>query len=176
IDDQLNEEAEKLNAVLLIVGSRADHDRGIFGSSTTSIVQHATHPVLAVPEGYTCTAPRVAVLATDLSPMSEGVLSNLRSIVHALSLELHLVHVVAEDRGESHEELMNSLGSLRADFKTIISKDLSDGIEAYTKELSADLVITLPHSRSWLEGLFMKKHTKELVTELHLPLLCIPEG
>lgn len=176
IADQLNEEVEKLEPFLLIVGLREGRQSGMmFGSNTASIVKHCSWPVLSVPENFGVKAPKIAILATDLTPINGPVLETLRSFVQELQLELHLVHVVQSDRGESHEEVMKSLGSLQADFKTIINRDLSDGIDAYIQELNADLVITLPHAHSWLEGLFIKKHTKELVNELRIPLLCIPE-
>jgi nucleotide-binding universal stress UspA family protein len=176
IADQLNDQTASLDPILMIVGSRENKEGGVmFGSNTAMIVKHCNRPVLSVPENCSSQPPRIAVLATDLTPIHASALESLRNLVQALQLELHLVHVVETDRGESHEEVMTSLGSLQADFKTVINKDLSDGIEAYTKQVNADLVITLPHSHSWLESLFMKKHTKELVNELHLPLLCIPE-
>lgn len=175
IADQLNEEIDLLDPILLIVGSRERESGMILGSSTSQIVKHCNRPVLSVPENSVTQPPRVAVLATDLTPISGVALESLKTITEALQLQLHLVHVVESDTGESANEVMDSLGSLQADLKTVINKDLSDGIAAYANEVKADLVITLPHSHSWLEGLFMKKHTKELVNELNIPLLCIPE-
>ena len=174
--DQLNEQTVALDPILLVVGSRENKERGVmFGSNTSTIVKHSDRPVLSVPENSALQPPTIAVLATDLTPIHGSVLEVLSTLVNALQLELHLVHVVQTDRGESHDEVMNSLGSLQADFKTVVNSDLSEGIEDYTKQVKADLVITLPHSHSWLESLFIKKHTKELVNELHIPLLCIPE-
>ncbi len=175
--DQINEECEKIDPLLIIVGSRESQQTGLFGSTTTAIVKDCAYPVLCVPANFRSARPSKAILATDLSPISAKAAGHLRSIVAALQLELHLLHVVKKEEGKiREEEVKNSLGDIRADVTTIVSDDLTEGIEIHAEELGADLVITVPHSYSWLDSLFVKRHTRDLVTSLRIPLLCIPEA
>ncbi len=171
---QLNEVAGDMEPLLVVIGSK-EKPLILFGSTSTAIVKNCIHPVLSIPESYAYSTPKVAILATDLSPISGPVLQRLQEIVNSFQLEMHVVHVTNSEEVRSHEEVMQNISELGGDFKTIINNDLSEGIEDYTRQLNADLVITFPHSHTWLQDLFRKKHTKELVTELSLPLLCIPE-
>jgi nucleotide-binding universal stress UspA family protein len=174
--EQLNEEAEKCQPLLIVVGSRErKHQNAWLGNTTASILNDLSFPVLAIPEGAETRLPKNAILATDLTPVPSSVVEHIREIKRALDLDLHLVHVATKESEETAENIPESLSALSADFKTVINNDLSEGIESYTNQFGADLVITLPHSHSWLESLFVKKHTKDLVSHLHLPLLCIPE-
>src|SRR5688572_4898350 len=75
-----NELAEEASPFLIVIGSRKKHEGDLFGNTTSDVVTHSKFPVLSVPEHTDLNSPGIALLATDLSPLAEGLAAKLRGI------------------------------------------------------------------------------------------------
>jgi nucleotide-binding universal stress UspA family protein len=103
IDLHLEQLTRKLEADLLVIGSHqrnlSDH---VWQSSVSrTILQEATCNVLCVPERFlpvrTGSVPRVVVVPTDFSPLSDRAIGVAASLL-GLGGVLHIVHVANDAR------------------------------------------------------------------------------
>jgi K+-sensing histidine kinase KdpD len=105
----------------------------------------------------------------------------IKQIVKTFHAELHVLNVDYEDRqfkGEQVEEsflLHSMLEDLNPQYHFIDNQDVEDGINEFADKNNLDLLITIPKKHKLLEGLFKKSHTRKLVFDSHVPILCVHE-
>ena len=69
----------------------------------------------------------------------------------------------------------NLLADLEPVYATIKNNEFVHGIEQYVRAHSIDMLMILPHKHSFVERLFFKTHTAELIEKLQVPIVCITE-
>ena len=60
-----------------------------------------------------------------------------------------------------------------ATYHSLKEDDVAKGIHHFVEQNSIDLVLILPHKHNLFERVFFKGHTKELINEMPVPVLCI---
>lgn len=93
--------------------------------------------------------------------------------------ELHVLHVDYKQRNftpDVPEQTLNLdmlLSGMNATYDFIENKDVNEGINDFAEKNNIDLIITLPQKRSFLERLFEKSLTRELLHLTRIPVMCI---
>jgi K+-sensing histidine kinase KdpD len=103
----------------------------------------------------------------------------IRKLINTFNAELYVLNVDFEKQNFSSstpEEYINldtMLAGLNPIYENIENKDVDQGISEFAEKNNLDLVITLPKKHSFLEKVFEKSHTRDLIHHTNIPLLCL---
>jgi nucleotide-binding universal stress UspA family protein len=172
---ELRDVCEKTNPFFIAAGKHGASgvERFLFGSTSLSIIRHATYPVIVVPDHSNHFQIKTAALAIDES-IEKLEIRKIKSIVQELKIQLHIIHV-KQEKGASLE-VKDLLTELNSNCETIYDHEFVHGIESYVRENNIDLLIIHPHRHNLVEQLFFKTHTKELLKKISIPLMCINDN
>lgn len=172
---ELEDVCEKTNPIVIVIGKHGASgvQRILFGSTSLSIIQHASYPVIAVPDNWQKQEAQIAALAIDES-VEKLEIQKIRAIVQELKIQLRIIHVKQEKTASLPvKSLVNELNS---NCETIYSHEFVHGIESYIRQNNVDLLIIHPHKHNLVERLFFRTHTKELLRKISIPIMCINEN
>jgi nucleotide-binding universal stress UspA family protein len=176
IEEEIRAVSREVSPIMIIVGSQ--HTEGIerlfIENSALSIIRKSKVPVLAIPLEAKVSSLRNMALATDLKGMKHFPFTRITEIQKALQCTLFAVHVHSGD--EQHtDERQQIRSALGVDCDIVQADHYTEGLNRYISEKSIDVLAVIPHRHSFFERLFTKTHTPDLVENLSIPVLCIPE-
>jgi nucleotide-binding universal stress UspA family protein len=105
----------------------------------------------------------------------------IKNMVKEFKAELHVINIDHEGKNlkpETQEEslmLHTLLQDLNQNYHFIDHADVEDGINEFVDKNNIDLLIAIPKKHKLLDGLFKKSSTKKLVTQSHVPVMCVHE-
>ena len=170
---EINDACEKRDVVALVTGTKdlSGIESFLIGSTTTSLVKHCEHPVIAVPEKSAVKLPAKIALAVDLDHRDEIPVEKINVLVAALQAELHVVHVEEDGRRLTDADLPAGLSITTS--HSLKEHDVTEGLQHFTDQHNIDMVMVLPHKHSLYERLFFKGHTKGLINAMPVPVVCV---
>ncbi|GAA4338621.1 universal stress protein [Flaviaesturariibacter amylovorans] len=178
VSNSLLDAVEPLKPLCLVLGTHPRHGfTETFDSRGLDLLRMASFPLLTVPQGYSGAAPTQAALAVDGRSIAPAQLATVRRLATTLGLQLDIVHVQTGD-GEhpSCQELLQQLSGLPVHLHTVRNDDVTEGLHSFLQQSGAQLLLQLPHHHNFWERLFGKQHTADIVSEINVPVLVIPEG
>jgi nucleotide-binding universal stress UspA family protein len=182
VADEVNKLAKTLQPFAIVMGSRGVTGAGRFflGSNSLAIINKLNTPVIIIPPGLQFKSFKKIGLATDFREVVDRTpVIPIRALVNFFNAELHVLNVDYERKHfkpETPQESLNLdmlLSGMNPVYDFIESKDIDDGINSFAERNNLDLIITLPQKHSFLESLFEKSVTRELIHHTHIPLMCI---
>lgn len=185
IVDELEEVCKHMDPFAVIMGTKGTSgvERMLFGSTTLTAIRHLKSPVIVVPPGkeYGAGIKKIG-FACDFNKVVENTpVQFIRNMVKEFGAELHVLNVDYEQRHfkptTPEESLMlhTLLEDLDPQYHFINHKDVEDGINEFAETNNIDLLITIPKKHGLLDSLFKHSSTKELVTQSHVPVMCVHE-
>jgi len=185
IVDEVGEVCKKIEPFAVIMGTKGTSgvERMLFGSTTLNAIRHLKWPVIVVPPGKEYgTGIKKIGFACDFNKVVESTpVQFIKNMVKEFGAELHVLNVDHENRRfkpETPEEslmLQTLLEDLDPQYHFINNKDVEDGINEFADSNNIDLLITIPKKHGLLENLFKHSSTKELITQSHVPVMCVHE-
>lgn len=183
--DAINTVANEKQVDFIIAGMKGSgkNIKKIFGSTATSLLSRSNVPVIVVPEEAKFCGPKTILYASD--NMLDGVtdhLDQIRSISDAFKSKLYVVRVVRDEYAEIFERLQTpgnmtpELKKLNISFEYPIDNDIRHALNGFITKHHVDMVVMMPHRHEWLERLFKKSETKNMLFHTQVPILIIPEG
>ena len=182
----VGEEIKKLTKTLqpfaVVMGSRGVTGTGKFflGSNSLSVINNTTTPVIVVPPGGRFVPYKKIGLTTDFKDVVDKTpVVPVRALVNFFNAELHVLHVDYKQRNFNPgvpQETLNLdmlLSGMNPTYDFIENKHVNEGINEFAEKNNIDLIITLPQKHSFLESLFEKSLTRELLHHTHIPVMCI---
>ena len=182
----VGEEIKKLTKTLqpfaVVMGSRGVTGAGKFflGSNSLSVINTTTTPVIVVPPGGRFVPYKKIGLTTDFKEVVDKTpVVPIRALVNFFNAELHVLHVDYKQRNFNPgvpEQTLNLdmlLSGMNPTYDFIENKNVNEGINEFAEKNNIDLIITLPQKHSFLESLFEKSLTRELLHHTHIPVMCI---
>lgn len=175
VNDEINLFCKEVPVWALVMGTHhyTGLEKALFGRTTVSVVRHCRYPVITVPETFTRTELRKIVFATDLEPVEPTTAEQITDIVRRLGAALDIVHVGVDEEELAPETFLQSFRSLSPAYHSVRHENVTKGLQEYSTNAGADLIISLPHPHSMLETFLFKVHTKDFVDKLNVPLLFI---
>lgn len=182
VADEINKIAKTLQPFSIVIGSRGVTGAGRFflGSNTLAVMNKTATPVLVVPPGAKFSPYKKIGLTTDFKEVVDKTpVVPIRALVNFFNAELHVLHVDYHQRNfrpDTPEQTLNIdmlLSGMNPTYDFIENKNVNEGINDFAEKNNIDLVITLPQKHSFLESLFEKSVTRELLHHTHVPVLCI---
>lgn len=167
-------------AVVMGTTGHSSLDRILFGSTTLTAIRHLTWPVICVPKGWEYGAGIKKIgFACDLKQVEETTpFAAIISLVTELGAELHILNVEEASSANLPEQtalLGTALKDLDPQFHFIAHQDIEDGINDFAEKNNLDMVIAIPKKHKLLDGLFKSSSTRQLVTQSHIPVVCVHE-
>jgi len=185
VSDELKDVCNHIQPFAVIMGTRGTSgvERILFGSTTLTAIRHLTWPVIVVPPGKEYgTGIKKIGFACDFDKVVETTpIQFIKKMVKEFGAELHVLNVDYESRHfkpETPEEslmLHTLLEDLNPNYHFINHVDIEDGINEFVEENNIDLLITIPKKHKLLDSLFKHSSTKQLVTQSHVPVMCVHE-
>lgn len=180
------EEVEKIAKTLqpfsIVMGSRGVTGAGRFflGSNTLAVMNKTSTPVIVVPPGGKFSPYKKIGLTTDFKEVVDKTpVVPIRALVNFFNAELHVLHVDYKQRNftpDTPEQTLNIdmlLSGMNPTYDFIENKSVNEGINDFAEKNNIDIIITLPQKHSFLESLFEKSVTRELLHHTHIPVMCI---
>jgi len=164
------------------MGSRGVTGAGKFflGSNSLSVISRTNTPVIVVPPGGRFLPYKKIGLTTDFKEViNKTPVVPIRALVSFFNAELHVLHVDYKQRNfnpDVPEQTLNLdmlLTGMNPTYDFIENKDVNEGINDFAEKNNIDLIVTLPQKHSFLESLFEKSLTRELLHHTHIPVMCI---
>jgi nucleotide-binding universal stress UspA family protein len=185
VSDELVDACKHIQPFAVIMGTRGATgvERALFGSTTLTAIRHLTWPVIVVPPGKVYgTGIKKIGFACDFNKVIENTpVQFIKNMVKEFGAELHVLNVDYESRHfkpETPEEslmLHTLLEDLNPNYHFINHADIEDGINEFAESNNIDLLITIPKKHGWIDSLFKHSSTKELITQSHVPIMCVHE-
>lgn len=185
VSDELEDVCKHIQPFAVIMGTNgaSSVERILFGSTTLTAIRHLTCPVIVVPPGKEYgNGIRKIGFACDFEKVIESTpVKFLKTIVKEFGAELHVLNVDHENKHfkpETPEEsilLHTLLEDLNPRYHFIDNADIEDGINDFVDNNNIDLLITIPKKHRLLDSLFKNSSTKQLVTQSHVPVMCVHE-
>jgi len=156
--------------------------RKIFGTTAVALARNANVPLLLVPENAVYKYPGTIVFASDLGVDADlQVLDNLADIIQIFNPKLYVVTAL-KNKHEEWFEVLNTHQTLKKAAETFYEKfeypvdiDITNALNSFIEKHNADMLVMMPHRHEWLERVFRKSETKDMIFHTHVPLLILPE-
>ena len=169
-------------ADLIVMGTKGATGlvAAIMGSNTSDIIEIATCPVLAVPEGANLSIPKNILFASDNQGLSDsGVITPLTDLALKYQSHIHLMNVLDEDKMTTVDEAVEGLrmdhilDKIQHTFHFENAKDKAEAIEEYLNTHAIDLLAVVPRKNNFFDSLFHKSVTRKLALHTNVPLLAM---
>jgi nucleotide-binding universal stress UspA family protein len=183
--DILEEVCNQVQPFTVVMGTKGESgiERILFGSTTLSAIRHLKWPVIVVPPGKEFGKGIKKIgFACDFQQVVETTpVHFIKQIVKEFHAELHVLNVDFENKHfkpETPEQsllLHTMLEDANPNYHFINQVDIEDGINEFAEKNNLDLLIAIPKKHKLLEGIFKPSSTRQLVTQSHIPVMCVHE-
>lgn len=185
VSDELEDFCKHIQPFAVIMGTRGASgiERVLFGSTTLTAIRHLKWPVIVVPPGkeYGSGIKKIG-FACDFDKVVESTpIQFIKNMVKEFGAELHVLNVDYIGKhfkpGTPEESILlhELLADLNPNYHFIEHADIEDGINEFVDKNNIDLLITIPKKHKLLDSLFKQSSTKQLVTQSHVPVMCVHE-
>lgn len=182
VGDEINKITKTLQPFAVVMGSRGVTGAGKFflGSNSLSVINKTNTPVIVVPPGGRFSPYKKIGLTTDFKEVVDKTpIIPIRALVNFFNAELHVMHVDYKQRNfnpDVPEQTLNLdmlLSGMNPTYDFIEHKNVNEGINDFAEKNNIDLIVTLPQKHSFIESLFEKSLTRELLHLTHIPVMCL---
>jgi nucleotide-binding universal stress UspA family protein len=168
---------------LVVMGvTGAGKTPGVMGSNATSVMHHASSPVMVIPKGYKFKKPDAIALACDYkSIVPDDAVTKFKSFVRLFNSKVMVFNVLkihelaTYQKAATEVNLENALGDLEHSLYFPASDNLEHEINTFIDKHNADILTMFPHNYSFFKGIMHHSATKEMAFLTHVPLLSIHE-
>ncbi len=173
--------AKDINADCIVIGTvgLSNLKDLTVGSTTEYIARHADIPVIAIPKDINYKRIQKVVFGVDNKKVKHpAIMGYLQRLLYPLKPKIYLTEVV--ESSNEPTKTMNHLDTYLQDFEcahhTIVAKDkVSNVLNEFITEISADMLCMIHHKRNWLGRLFVRSTMKEELFVVKTPLLILPD-
>jgi nucleotide-binding universal stress UspA family protein len=187
LKDIILEIAQNEKVDLIVMGTRGASGikKALIGSNTSNLINESNIPVLAVPENSVFKGLDRIVFACDYDlTENENKLYLLTELALLFGSEILIFNVV--DDQEKLPSFDHALQGLKIEnilrgaahsyhFANKDNRDISEIIDDFLVQQKADMLVTIPKRLDFINSLFHKSLTKEMVCHSKIPLLALPE-
>lgn len=163
---------------VIVMGTKGESTkRDLFmGSITKAIIQHATCPILVIPEKATFNTISKIVYATDLQQDESNMINYLVEFAKMYNANLVILHIDHDENIKKWsidllKDIINKSNYPKIDYKEIVLNDVVEGINNYVAEFKPDILSMTTNITTLFDKIFHKSLTKELLLHTHIPLL-----
>lgn len=181
--EEINQYTKENKIDLIVIGMQGAGylSEKIIGSITTSLMNNAKCPVLAIDKKVKFRSIKRIVLAYDYSETKEkSVFEPLKELVKVFKSHVSVLNIVREleelvtvTKAVAGIKLKRSLENIGHTFHYSKNEDVVDGINEFVTEQDMDLVVMIPHRHSTFKNLFHEPQTQKMAFHTSVPLLAL---
>lgn len=167
--------------MLLVMGN---HRKGlrtlITGNHTNPVLDHASLPVLIVPETASFRNIRKIVFATDLQTDDLDVIQSLTGLASPFDAEILLTHISPETRkNKKHADDFIQLVSNNINYPHIYYRYIADvsvqkGLKQAQDTFLADMLVMVHREKNFITQLLGGSYSQHMAIKAWMPLLIYP--
>ena len=184
--DELEALCKSVEPFAVIMGSHGTTglERMIMGSTTLTVIRHLKYPVIVVPPGTSYHGIQKIGLACDFKDIVASTpIDYIKNIVQEFNAELYVLNVNNGPEGKDYEKetMMDStyldamLPGIKPLYFFLKNQDVVEGINQFAEKNNLDIVMVIPKKHRFIDNLFHKSRSRELVTHAHIPIVSIHE-
>ncbi|HEY8389062.1 MAG TPA: universal stress protein [Parasegetibacter sp.] len=167
-------------ADLLLMGTHGMSARmeKILGSNTSSIINHALFPVMAIPSKWKAIRIKTIVAAVELTNLNK-LAETLKSWAKKLGAHLKVVEFSIVPEVELSDTYVGDTGIPAADISIVKSDpdlSLAKNITQYTASFHDAVCAMFVHERTFFEKIFDSSISEKVSGMINIPLLALPAG
>ncbi len=173
--------AEKNGSELIVMGMKGKGEsNSIFGSTTISMIDKTTVPILVIPETALYQTIETISIASDLK--DENLLNHIslpEDFIKKFNPFIQIVNISSTDSdymGKSVEGNPNAeflWEKCNHSFNIIEEKDIETGINKFLKKHKSELLVMITQKHRFIEKIFGLSHTKAMTRQTKIPLLVL---
>jgi nucleotide-binding universal stress UspA family protein len=183
--DELGQLCKSVEPLAIVMGSHGATgvERMIMGSTTLTAIRHLKCPVIVIPPGTTYHGIKRIGLACDFDNIVQSTpVEYIKNIVREFGADLYVLNV--KDKNEESdvtESTMETayldavLEEIKPTYVQLTGKDVVEGINGFAEHNNLDLVMVIPKKHRFIDSLFHKSQSRELITHSHIPIVSIHE-
>jgi nucleotide-binding universal stress UspA family protein len=184
--EELGQICKSVEPLAVVMGSHGATgvERMIMGSTSLEAIRHLKCPVLVVPPGTTYHGIKRIGLACDFDNIVQSTpVEYIKNIVREFGADLYVLNV--KDKNDTETDVTEStmetayldavLEEIRPTYVQLTGKDVLDGINGFAEHNNLDLVMVIPKKHRFIDSLFHKSQSRELITHSHIPIVSIHE-
>jgi nucleotide-binding universal stress UspA family protein len=185
--EELESICKSLDPMAVVMGSHGatGFERMVMGSTTLSAIKHIKCPVIVVPPGTTYNGIRRIGLACDFKNVVQSTpVEYIKNLVKEFGADLYVLNVQDKKDDDTDLEepptmdavyLDSMLEDVRPNYVQLTGKNVVDSITSFAENNNLDLVMVIPKKHRFIDSLFHKSQSKELITHAHIPIVSIHE-
>jgi nucleotide-binding universal stress UspA family protein len=171
-------EDEKVDLIVMGTHGSSGITEIFLGSNTSSVIEKAPVPVLAIPDDFKFSGINSIVYAYDEIRAGSKALKRLLDFGEIFNSDITLLHII--ERDDSDEKNKSEFNKIKEEFsfeklKLVLVKedDVIEGINKYIDENNADVLAMAIHKRNLIEKIFDRSLTKKMAHHTKIPLLAL---
>ncbi|MGQ1784521.1 MULTISPECIES: hypothetical protein [unclassified Saccharicrinis] len=175
---------ETIDLVALPISEDEKQNKKQFKIINDDIFERNNASVLVVPQNCPFKPIGEIVYATDLKKLNynELYIKDVLSYAKAFDSNIHFIHITKSETAffpqsiDGYKTIMNAIKKNRKHvFKSFQGKNVIDAIEDYILKSQAGLLVTIKHERFFLDTIFHKSISDELLLKSTIPVLVMRE-
>jgi nucleotide-binding universal stress UspA family protein len=168
---------------LVVMGTKGANNflEKLVGTNTAGFMKKAACPVLAIPTQARFSGIKTIAYASDFESEAKTFLQQLFRFAALFKAQVAIVNIISEDQlniFSNHRvmrEIIREFAGQNYSLAQILENDVVTGLQDFVRESQAQVLAVAIHERGFLEGLFHKSVSRQLVYHPTLPLLALPE-
>lgn len=183
VADAILNVAQENNVSTIVIGMKG-HGKEIrkyFGSTVTHLSKQSTIPLIVIPEEAAFSEPKKIAFGSDIDyDTSLKILVPLRRIAKSFNAKLYIVRVIKKFMNEEmerhllHTKVNWFLSDLLPEYVFPENENVGKALNDFVKEYSVDMLAVVPHKHDFIDKLFNRSVTKDMIFHTHVPLLVLP--
>ena len=175
---------KSVEPLAIIMGSHGATglERMIMGSTTLTALRQLKCPVIVVPPGTTYHGIKKIGLACDFENVVQSTpVEYIKNIVREFGAELYVLNVQDIDQEDLEDTIMDTayldamLEDVRPKYVQLTGKDVVESVNSFAEHNNLDLVMVIPKKHRFIDSLFHKSQSRELISHTHIPIVSIHE-
>lgn len=167
---------EEFDYIIMGTNGADDLHKKVIGSNTANVMRSTKVPLIVVPEGVDCKAPRRIALAADFQPLGDTPAYHIGRFAQITNAAFEAVHVNERVVDIQHDKVLGiQVAGKAPEVIHVVSDNVSAGLDDYLNSGDIDLLIMVRRDYNLFERIFHKSVSRTLAMHTKTPLLVIPE-
>lgn len=169
---------------LIVMGTKAKHTglEELLGSRASDVIESATVPIMIIPELWTFREVNKIGFAFETDEIKNPKRLRLLNKI-AVGLGAQVLGFTIRENASSQplkeqklfQEFVRHFDEGTASMRSVEAESVLKGIKDFSANQQLDMIALIPKEHNFLERIFKKSISKNLVIETHIPLLAFRE-
>lgn len=166
-------------ADLIIAGMKGSGKnlKKLLGSTAASLAAISTIPVLIIPENASYEKPGIILCASDAKQGAIVIPEYLQKFSNLFNSRIYAVRIIKNEKLTENETpekpIINTSGPITT-VEYFTNADITHGLVEVIDLYHASILAMLPHRHDWVERIFIKSETREMIFYSPIPLMVLP--